>query len=282
MKSKILQWLAIVLIVEIGMLHFLTAQREYDEAAYMGYLFMANLLGALIAAYGIYHRQVWGWLLGLVVAAGSIAGYIWSRTLGMPGMNMEEWFTPYGIVALSLESLFILLLLLRPWKISAEESLPSRLEQPLHYVLPLVGFLVIGLLTFGTVQLDVFSSQANGHHVGSLGQVCETRVTSMAEIERKYGVQVSLAATSMMGSLVDVRLKIIDPDKAHAFFQNQAAVLVNQQALILAPHMHSHSMGRLKAGKMFIMFFPTEEIIHRGSEISLVFGSVRMEPIIVK
>ncbi len=33
MKSKLLQWLAIILIVQIGMLHILTAQKEYEEAA---------------------------------------------------------------------------------------------------------------------------------------------------------------------------------------------------------------------------------------------------------
>ena len=125
MKSKFLHWLAIILILEIGLLHIITAQGEYEEAAYMGYLFAANFFGSLIAALGIYHKQFWGWMLGLVIAAGSIAGYIWSRTLGMPGMNVEEWFTPYGIVSMSLEGAFILLVLLRPWKIPQMNYLPA-------------------------------------------------------------------------------------------------------------------------------------------------------------
>jgi hypothetical protein len=79
-----------------------------------------------------------------------------------------------------------------------------------------------------------------------------------------------------------VRLKIIDPDKAHVFLQNQAALLVNQQALVLAPHMHSHTSSRLKAGKVYIVFFPTQRIIQPGSEVSLVFGSVRLAPVIVQ
>ena len=105
-KTKLLHWFAIVLILETGLLHLVTAQGEYEEAAYMGYLFAANFFGSLIASFGIYHRQRWGWLLGLVIAAGSIAGYVWSRTFGMPGMNVEEWFVPYGVVSLSVEVCF--------------------------------------------------------------------------------------------------------------------------------------------------------------------------------
>ena len=101
MKSNMLRWFAIALILEIGLLHIMTAQGQYESAAYMGYLFAANFFGALIAAFGIYHKQFWGWALGLIIAVGSIAGYAWSRTLGMPGMNAEEWFSPYGIVSLS-------------------------------------------------------------------------------------------------------------------------------------------------------------------------------------
>jgi hypothetical protein len=50
-ESKFLHWYGIVLILEIGLLHILTAQSEYEEAAYMGYLFAANFFGSLIAAF---------------------------------------------------------------------------------------------------------------------------------------------------------------------------------------------------------------------------------------
>jgi hypothetical protein len=98
MKPGLLRWLGIFLILETGLLHLMTAQVEYEEAAYLGYLFAANFFGALAAAFGIHHKQFWGWMLGFVIAAGSVAGYTWSRTLGMPGMEVEEWFTPYGVL----------------------------------------------------------------------------------------------------------------------------------------------------------------------------------------
>jgi len=280
MKPRLIQWFAIVLIIEIGMLHIMTAQGEYDEAAYMGYLFAANFFGALIAAFGIYHRQFWGWMLGLTIAVGSIAGYAWSRTLGMPGMNVEEWGTPYGIVSMGLEGLFILIVLLRPWRFTYD--LRSSPDPRLRYTLPLAGLFMVAALSGIAYRWDYYVTQSFGHHVGSLAEVCSTPVTTLAQLEEEYGVQISLVANSMMGSIVDVRLKIVDPDKAHALLQNQAALLLNQEALILAPHMHSHGSTRLKAGKEFIIFFPSRQIIHTGSSVSLVFGSVRVQSIVVK
>jgi hypothetical protein len=280
-ESKFLNWYGIVLILEIGVLHIITAQGEYEEAAYMGYLFAANFFGSLVAAFGIYHRQFWGWMLGLIIAIGSIAGYIWSRTFGMPQMNVEEWFSPYGIVSISVECIFILLTLLRPWKIQINNS-ASITNPRLRYASAIAGLLVIILTSVLTYRWDVAATLAFGHHVGTLDQVCGTPAITSAELEEKYGIQVSLVAISMMDSIVDVRVKIVDPDKAHLILQNQAALLVNQEALILAPHMHSHNSTRLKAGKIFGVFFPTEEKIHVGSEVSLVFGPVRIEPVAVR
>jgi hypothetical protein len=281
MKRTVLRWFAIVLILEIGLLHIMSAQSQYEEAAYMGYLFAANFFGALIAALGIYHKQFWGWALGLVIAAGSAAGYAWSRTLGMPGMNVEEWFSPYGIVSLCVEGTFILLALARPWRTTAVEPTPT-IHPLLRYILPAVSLLAVVALGGSTYQWDIAATPSFGYHVGSLDQIRGTPAMTFAQLEDQYGVQVSLAANSMMGSIVDVRLRIDDPDKAHALLQNQAALLLNQEALVIAPHMHSHGRSRLKAGTQFIIFFPSQQMIHPGSHVSLVFGSIRVEPVVVQ
>ena len=279
MKTKLSHWLAIIFILEIGLIHLMMAQAEYEEAAYMGYLFAANFFGALLAAFGIYHRQFLGWMLGLLIVIGSIAGYIWSRTLGMPGMNVEEWFTPYGIIAMLMEGGFIFLILLRPWKMQVGSLWPTAKYK---FFVPLIGMIAIAAISMLAFQWDAADTQAFGYHVGSLDEVLATSAELMAEVEDKYGVQVSLVAELMMNSVVDVRLKIIDPDKAHALLMNQAALLMDDQALILAPHIHSHAGTRLLAGKIFMMFFPNQQIISSGSQVSLVFGSVRMEPVTVR
>jgi hypothetical protein len=281
MKPKLLHWLAIFLILETGLLHILTAQAEYEEAAYMGYLFAANFFGALLAAFAIYHRQLWGWVLGLVVAAGSIAGFIYSRTFGMPGMNIEEWFSPYGIVALLVEGGFIFIFLLCPWRQQVDGALASGFNWS-KYGVPAVGIFSVILIGASTFAWNTLVSEHYGHHVGSLSHVCSTPLTSFEDLEKNYGVQVSRVATTMIGGIVDVRLKVVDPDKAHDLLQNQAALLVNQQSLILAPHIHSHDGTRLKTGKIFVIFFPTQGIITPGTQVSLVFGPVRVAPAVVQ
>ena len=199
----------------------------------------------------------------------------------MPGMEVEEWLNPFGIVSMTVEGLFILLVVLHPWKMAAD-LLPETFKLPPRFVIQSASLLLVALVGAGTYQWNLSLDEHFGHHVGSLAFVCNTPETSFAELEEEYGVQVSLVATSMMGSIVDVRFKIIDPDKAHDLFEDQAALLVNQQALILAPHLHSHGGSRLKQGKIFVMFFPTNRIIVPGTQVSLVFGPLRTEPIAVK
>ncbi|MBI5352263.1 MAG: hypothetical protein HZB50_06455 [Chloroflexi bacterium] len=282
MKSKILQWFAIMLMVEAGLIHLITAQIEYDKAPYLGYLSMLNLLGAMIAIFGIYHKQAWGWMIGFVISVGSIAGFIWTRTLGLPGLKIEPWLYPFGLMIVSVEGLFILLCLLRPWRIIPSENAPFLVPKWFRYLLPISSLLLISAVTFSTYRWDAYASQVGYHeHVGSLDAVCSTPLTSLAELEEKYGIQVSLVAITAMNSFVDVRLKITDPDKAHFLLMNQNAILVDRKVLILAPHMHTH--WKLKTDKLFMMFFPTQNFtVQSGSEVSLVFGRIRVEPIIVK
>jgi hypothetical protein len=280
MKSRLLQWFAIVLILETGLLHIMTAQAEYEEAAYMGHLFAANFFGSLLAALGIYHRRLWGWIIGLIITSLSIAGFVWSRIWGMPEMQVEEWLAPYGLVAISVEGIFILLCLLRPWRISTVYPFFST-NSRLRYGLPVAGLLIISFLSVFAYRWDVAVTQQYGHHVGSLDQVCNTPATPFAEFEDRYGVRVSLVAVSMMDSIVDVRLKVIDPDKAAVLLQNQAALLVDQEVLILAPHQHHH--GSIKQDKIHFLFFPTQNnTVSAGSQVSLVFGSVRVETVTVR
>ena len=106
---RIFSWFGIVLILMTGLIHVIDAPDALSEAAYKGWLFYANGVGALLAAYGIYCKHSWGWNLGLLIAAGSLIGYAVSRSVGLPQIPAEPdaWLEPLGVAALIAEGLFV-------------------------------------------------------------------------------------------------------------------------------------------------------------------------------
>jgi uncharacterized membrane protein YfcA len=108
----------ISLIVIVGLIHLINAPEDLEEGSYTGVLYLANFFGALAAAVGIYRGKRWGWVLGWLVAGGALAGYLISRTVGLPGLPVEtEWLEPLGVLSLVVEGLFagvFLAILARP------------------------------------------------------------------------------------------------------------------------------------------------------------------------
>lgn len=101
--------IAMALIAFTGLVHLLDAPDAFEEAAYKGVLFVANAVGAAVAAYGIYKHERWGWMLGLVISAGSVLAYVASRTVGMPLIPAEPdaWFEHLGVLSMAAELAFL-------------------------------------------------------------------------------------------------------------------------------------------------------------------------------
>jgi uncharacterized membrane protein YfcA len=98
----------ISLIVVVGLIHLINSPEDLEEGAYTGLLYLANFFGSLAAAVGIYRGKRWGWALGILVAGGAFAGYVISRTVGLPGLPVEaEWLEPLGVLSLLVEGLFM-------------------------------------------------------------------------------------------------------------------------------------------------------------------------------
>jgi hypothetical protein len=105
----------IVLILLIGLLNFHIPHFLIERAprsSYGAYLLelalLANVLGAVIAAVGIYLGWRWAWLLGVVIASISVALYVVQETVGLPGLP-RMWLEPSRLLALLLEGLFLVL-----------------------------------------------------------------------------------------------------------------------------------------------------------------------------
>jgi len=276
MKSKILQALAIFFMIEIGFVHFFSAQHEFEDAWILGYLFILNFLGALVAAYGVYRRKTWGWGLGVLIAAGSLVAYIWSRTSGLPGLPAEEWLYPWGVISILAESLFLIVALFQAWQ--SRRSIPASIElsNTWRSLVSAAGLGALILVNFSGYQLDARYPDLAHEHVFFLWQVRLQPQISSRTFEEKYGLRISLVARTAMDGIVDVRMKVLDPEKAQELLgDGHFAILVGDK-LIQAPHVARHML----VNKTIIILFPNQQrVVQSGTPVSLVFENLRLEPV---
>lgn len=125
--SATVKWVAIAAIVATGLIHAGEAEDAFGDATYKGVLFVANCVGALVAAVGIYRNRLsWGWVLGVIVAGSTFIGYVVSRTIGLPGLPAanETWLEPPGVASLVVEGLFVALFIAKRPRSSDRVSEP--------------------------------------------------------------------------------------------------------------------------------------------------------------
>jgi hypothetical protein len=105
---KNLMWAGIVLIALVGLIHLVEAPEYFEEVTYLGILYVANVLGAGVAAVCIYRgERTWGWTLGALVAGDAFIAYRISRSVGLPGLDEAEFAEPTRLAALVAEALYI-------------------------------------------------------------------------------------------------------------------------------------------------------------------------------
>lgn len=90
-----------------GLIHLLLTREHFEEATYLGVLFAADFVGAAVAAFGIYQGHRWGWVLGALVALGAFVSYIFDGAVGLPGVEGHHFLEPVGIIAKTVEALFL-------------------------------------------------------------------------------------------------------------------------------------------------------------------------------
>jgi hypothetical protein len=128
------------LILVSGLIHLTLSPEHFEEATYLGWLFLADFAGAAVAAWGIYRGQRWGWVLGVVVALGAFVAYLIDGTVGLPGAEGHHFLEPVGVVAKAVEGLFLVLCALK-----FTESLAGTRRWALVGALAAVLLLVPGL-----------------------------------------------------------------------------------------------------------------------------------------
>ena len=95
------------LILIAGLIHLLLTPQHFAETAYLGALFLANSVGSVVAAFGIYRGLRWGWALGALFAGGAFVAYLLSGTAGLPGVEEGHLLESWGVLAKTAEALFL-------------------------------------------------------------------------------------------------------------------------------------------------------------------------------
>lgn len=99
--------LAAALLGAIGVLHLVLAPEYLEEKTYLGVLFVLGGLAALAVAARLWSRHDRpAWALGALLATGMAAGFILSRSVGLPGFHESDWELS-GIVSVLLEAGFV-------------------------------------------------------------------------------------------------------------------------------------------------------------------------------
>lgn len=110
-----------------------------------------------------------------------------------------------------------------------------------------------------------------------------TTVISQAALEENYGLRVNLVAVTAAGGLVDVRLKIVDGDKAKALLGDQKnfpSLLAGKGIILRASEDFTKQEIQFdNDSNLFIMFSNPQSLVKPGTPVTVLFGDTAIEPI---
>ncbi|HEU5038854.1 MAG TPA: hypothetical protein VFT70_17740 [Nocardioides sp.] len=122
---------------------------------------------------------------------------------------------------------------------------------------------------------------------GSHGDVRDgTTAVSRSQMAARQGVDVNLVALTAAGGLVELRMQVVDTDKAYAVLHDadQRPVIVSEdtgETLRMAAPSHRHGDLQL-GGQYFFLLANAHNAIRAGGEVTLVIGGSRLEHVEVQ
>jgi hypothetical protein len=113
-----------------------------------------------------------------------------------------------------------------------------------------------------------------------------TITISQSALEAKYGLRLNLVAVTGAGGFVDVRLKMVDGEKAKLLLADAKqfpALFTKSGVMLNAPEdTTSQKIEFISGGNLFIMYPNAGSAVTQGSPVTIVFGNTALEPINAK
>ncbi|KAA3661528.1 MAG: hypothetical protein DWQ04_16205 [Chloroflexi bacterium] len=103
-----------------------------------------------------------------------------------------------------------------------------------------------------------------------------------SEFEALTGAKVTLIAVTGGGGFVDFRVRIVDTEKATAFFADPAnapSLLVEESGVVLPPPADAEFDAELEERGYFMLYANANNAVQQGTLVSVVIGDMRLEAI---
>jgi hypothetical protein len=117
--------LGVAAVLAIGMIHILDAVGTYHGNRWIFWAYIAVIVASVPVALVLLHStSPLAWVAAAAVAAGPFVGYLWSRTVGLPGdaPDVGNWLCTLGMAALFVETSLLALSATRLWSWRRERS----------------------------------------------------------------------------------------------------------------------------------------------------------------
>ena len=142
----------------------------------------------------------------------------------------------------------------------------------------MIAIVLIVLVALGLYGYNAFrafqSASPQAETVSSITQ---------SALEENYGLRVQLVAVTAAGGMVDLRLQIVDAEKAKAFLADSAnfpALYVGDNVELRTSDTTATQDIQIENGKSIFILFPNAgNTLKPGDPVNIVFGDIHLEAI---
>jgi hypothetical protein len=147
------------------------------------------------------------------------------------------------------------------------------------------NYLILGAIALVLILAVIFAFQSQSNQQSDSAPL-DSESLSQAELETRYGLQVRLIGVTAGGGMVDFRLKMSDPDKSREFYEDPAhlpVLMVTEDGTeLLAADEMEDDITWEEGGILFILLSNRGGAVQSGAPVTIRFGDIQLEPILVQ
>lgn len=111
-RDGIARTIAVIGLAGVALIHLLDLPGKFQETPYLGWLYVALIVGCLAVAAALVHSSdPRAWAVAALLPLGAIVGYTLTRTVGLPQAtgDIGNWTEPLGMASLFVEGSLVAL-----------------------------------------------------------------------------------------------------------------------------------------------------------------------------